>query len=393
MDISFIAINRIIEDKMSASPYYRKAVEKHNNVVLSDGRKMSDVQLLEKLKSFDVMMDKQKFEQLYKNFLSAEEMSQWIIKKQNLIFERGQDDWIWICLTVLWERWFPGRPSFEMIDDKMQHGYKFMMEDNTVGASEIWLRVWNDILNIMDSQKMKSINDFDKKFRGTQSVYNWVQELEMELGNAALGDEKFLYERISLFEAFISRFPREDSLMIENMKRALAESYFEISEKGKTEELYTKWLEEDPQWGWGWIGWADCYWLIARKDKNYDKAEEILKKGLAVSKVRDRRFILERLSTIYDETGRQREAEKIVSKMKSAEPVKQETEISTINNVLRVKTKLDFGEDGIPIDEFAGIHPHHSNIDYLDTGAKKKIGRNDPCPCGSGKKYKKCCGR
>jgi SEC-C motif-containing protein len=22
-----------------------------------------------------------------------------------------------------------------------------------------------------------------------------------------------------------------------------------------------------------------------------------------------------------------------------------------------------------------------------------KIGRNDPCPCGSGKKFKKCCGR
>ena len=23
----------------------------------------------------------------------------------------------------------------------------------------------------------------------------------------------------------------------------------------------------------------------------------------------------------------------------------------------------------------------------------KKIGRNDPCPCGSGKKYKQCCGK
>ena len=23
----------------------------------------------------------------------------------------------------------------------------------------------------------------------------------------------------------------------------------------------------------------------------------------------------------------------------------------------------------------------------------QKIGRNDPCPCGSGKKYKQCCGR
>jgi preprotein translocase subunit SecA len=25
--------------------------------------------------------------------------------------------------------------------------------------------------------------------------------------------------------------------------------------------------------------------------------------------------------------------------------------------------------------------------------SNKKVGRNDPCPCGSGKKFKKCCGR
>ena len=25
--------------------------------------------------------------------------------------------------------------------------------------------------------------------------------------------------------------------------------------------------------------------------------------------------------------------------------------------------------------------------------AKTKVGRNDPCPCGSGKKYKDCCGK
>jgi preprotein translocase subunit SecA len=24
--------------------------------------------------------------------------------------------------------------------------------------------------------------------------------------------------------------------------------------------------------------------------------------------------------------------------------------------------------------------------------SSEKVGRNDPCPCGSGKKYKKCCG-
>ena len=28
-----------------------------------------------------------------------------------------------------------------------------------------------------------------------------------------------------------------------------------------------------------------------------------------------------------------------------------------------------------------------------EAAPKRKIGRNEPCPCGSGKKYKKCCGR
>ena len=32
-----------------------------------------------------------------------------------------------------------------------------------------------------------------------------------------------------------------------------------------------------------------------------------------------------------------------------------------------------------------------SNIEKSQQRFQKKIGRNDPCPCGSKKKYKKCC--
>jgi len=28
----------------------------------------------------------------------------------------------------------------------------------------------------------------------------------------------------------------------------------------------------------------------------------------------------------------------------------------------------------------------------MSSASTKKVGRNEPCPCGSGKKYKKCCG-
>lgn len=34
-----------------------------------------------------------------------------------------------------------------------------------------------------------------------------------------------------------------------------------------------------------------------------------------------------------------------------------------------------------------------ADILFRETLSEGKVGRNDPCPCGSGKKYKKCCGR
>ena len=40
--------------------------------------------------------------------------------------------------------------------------------------------------------------------------------------------------------------------------------------------------------------------------------------------------------------------------------------------------------------EGQGHHHHHKQETVVRDGPK--IGRNDPCTCGSGKKYKKCCG-
>ena len=56
---------------------------------------------------------------------------------------------------------------------------------------------------------------------------------------------------------------------------------------------------------------------------------------------------------------------------------------------------------------WAGFHPE-VNVESAEVGASgsiggpgegaaavaaDKVGRNDPCPCGSGKKFKKCCGK
>ncbi len=41
----------------------------------------------------------------------------------------------------------------------------------------------------------------------------------------------------------------------------------------------------------------------------------------------------------------------------------------------------------------AAAKPDGAPIKQKTVTGGKKVGRNDPCPCGSGKKYKKCCGR
>jgi len=43
------------------------------------------------------------------------------------------------------------------------------------------------------------------------------------------------------------------------------------------------------------------------------------------------------------------------------------------------------------LDKYPGLKQLVANNKRQSSAKQKKIGRNDPCPCGSGKKYKKCC--
>jgi hypothetical protein len=51
-------------------------------------------------------------------------------------------------------------------------------------------------------------------------------------------------------EEALRRFPDEDELMVENRRRAVAESCFELGETDKAETLFEQWLAADPRWGW-----------------------------------------------------------------------------------------------------------------------------------------------
>ena len=54
----------------------------------------------------------------------------------------------------------------------------------------------------------------------------------------------------------------------------------------------------------------------------------------------------------------------------------------------RKREKEDRNKAGLPGEDEAPLPPP---VQPIKSG--QEVGRNDPCPCGSGKKYKKCCAK
>lgn len=62
--------------------------------------------------------------------------------------------------------------------------------------------------------------------------------------------------------------------------------------------------------------------------------------------------------------------------------------IVDFNSIPQEKRHLKIGIEGNPV-PLVQFLPDLNKTTVVN---KKKIGRNEPCQCGSGKKYKKCCG-
>jgi tetratricopeptide (TPR) repeat protein len=251
-------------------------------------------------------------------------------------------------------------------EDLMQEGYDYAIKGNSVEATSLWRELWNRIYAVLKTDENISMEDLDGAFHGLQSIYNWTSDFEMELGNASKADNSFAQTRIEFCETYIVRCRNLSEPNLEGMKWALCESYFDLGESDEGERLFQKYLEESPTLGWGWIGWSDQFGLFAnKKNKDNEKAIQILKKALEVEGLQDRFHVLERLEDLLLEMDRPQEAAEI--RQKVLDEMKEK-------NASRPRGVLPPLVKAVPATSI-------------------KIGRNDPCTCGSGQKYKKCCGK
>jgi hypothetical protein len=359
MKISWVTVDRFCQEEADAKEDIRRELERTGKPLRSSADSLSDDELLAKLRNLGVDVDRDGVERLCAGALSAEEVAKPIVDKLDL--DDMTVDWVWICLLALWQRWRPDRACLELLDDKMQAGYALDPEGNTHAAAVTWLNAWSDVLRLCDAADIGSIEEFDDRFPLTQSLFSWVQDLEVTLENAGRDNGEMQQALIDFCEQSLRRFPREDQLMTENRRRALGGAYFDAGMTEKAEELFRSWLDADPGWGWGWIGWADCYLPWGGRAADLVRAGKLLRHGYRVPGVRDRADIAERLQEVCEDSGRPDEARQ-------------------------------FGEQARRLRHEPSRPQASSAPSPGDSARAVKVGRNAPCPCGSGKKFKKCCG-
>jgi tetratricopeptide (TPR) repeat protein len=367
VDMSWVTLDRICQEKADAEEDFRRELELNGRPLRSSAAPLSDDELLAKLRELGLDVDRDGVERLCEGALSAEEVAKPIGDKLKLTNDM-KGDWIWICLAALWQRWWPDRLCLELLDDKIQAGYARDTGNDRHTAAVTWLDAWSDVLRLCDATGIGSIGEFDDRFPMSQSLFNWSQDLEMALENAGRDDGEIRQALIDFCEESCRRFPREDQLLTENRRRTMAQAYFDAGRTEKSEELFRSWLDADPGWGWGWIGWADCYLPGAGRPADLERAEELLRRGYCVPGVRDRVYIAERLQEVCEDGGRPDEAREFGEQAER----------------LRQKPLLPAAR---PLPPPGNPVPSPGNV-----ARTVKVGRNEPCPCGSGKKYKKCCG-
>ena len=146
----------------------------------------------------------------------------------------------------------------------------------------------------------------------------------------------------------------------------IGESLFQQGKIVETYEYYEKWLAEEPQ---NTNGIYSFSWILL-ENGDAEKAYELVRGATwGISCYDDNSILFSRAKQLADYVGKE-EGKWYQQQLDEYEESIMEWEMN----------------EDVLFDEFTVPK-------QIPVVKEKKIYPNDPCPCGSGKKYKKCCGK
>lgn len=257
--------------------------------------------------------------------------------------------------------------------------------------AEQWFKAWEAVKNFVidtfyhgnpNPKRKKTLIEIDDETDFKYNLYEWLDEMVLNLEYANVPEKRiqFCKEVMDLFD-WSEEAP-------DSYKAAIAEA---LAAQGKMEEClayYEAWISEEPDSIQCII--SNFHMLIQQED--YVTAKQLLEKNLRKnSKCTYENDVLFYAAVfLYQKLGdskNERKYREVLKKYEQDYSATYGTDLDLLDEPFMEEDgewdsdeELPFGDDSIweqqrPMVKLQKIYP------------------NEPCPCGSGKKYKKCCGK
>jgi tetratricopeptide (TPR) repeat protein len=288
------------------------------------------------------------------------------------------EDYVWMAAETLWRRWTPDLFCVDLFVD--QHLPMEAFRDDAPANREEAERHWAMAQAVMDlvaprdgEPRLDLLDQLTE--HSTVDIGWWLGEIPFALARFGMVDEAAeLCVRMAA---------------VREVENFLGDRAVILAEAGRREDALRQ-VERNlvrfPDDAWVRIKAGDVY----RELGDAAAAEAAYRHALDMTPTDqpsfDRDGAVERLICILDETGRSEEADALIASEKTCAAARE-----TIGDSSEGEG-AEFSEDPdkIPLLDYVPSPSAVSPVTVVRRGPK--VGRNDPCPCGSGKKFKRCCG-
>ena len=316
------------------------------------------------------------------------------IWEQGKALPRKWEDYPYLAARALWACWAPDVYSPEVLLE--QHLPEAAFQEYEPSTPEDGQTHWGMAQAVMDLvappgapprpallDELCEIGDCDLSW--------WLDMLPLARASPRVG---MVDEAVELCRRMAPVYGAENSLG----DRAVI-----LAENGRREEALRQVeqnLQQFPEDVWIRIKAGDaCKALgeLARAEALYRQAYDMTD---ASRSSYDRDGAVERLLDLLEETGREEEREALVGAEQALDAAwergdpfepSEDEEWDEDDEGGRVEDEED--TESVVLAPGPPSSPPPATFPSTVRHAGPKVGRNDPCPCGSGKKYKRCCGR
>lgn len=398
--------------------------------------KWPEKKILNKLNSFGVTVDKIELTKVAKTVNQPEDLAKKLFYPQANMTGKD-DDFIWMAAYALWDIYCPDELSISGFNDVLHEAFIFVSDEknkrNTI-TKESFEKTCANYFKRLQTYIFSDKKDFLKEWKNTIDIdMDPCYELNIFL-TSLLANPNLEKDVLEVVHHLKKQIPHPTWIGIEIIRNI-------IHNNPQSNELYKELKCNHPFYCYVACDIAQYYLekkdylhtefyltdaleiIDSRAEKNklsldttettiYDDyinvinlLEEVLEKSNADSKkkklLKTKKQAVEKKLNIYSKSPKIEKIDNAMNELFTKVEIDQAEKSNAIQyyNYLK-KFDINF-ETKEPIkttETYLKIHPesylksrnskgeNHSNEKF-----RSKIGRNDPCYCGSGKKYKKCC--